>query len=65
MYTFEYLYENPDDDADTQAVSHTVNGEADLTELLTALTFFLRAAGFDYVTQLVAVKDDGDTTTGQ
>lgn len=60
MYSFDYEYENPDDDTDTQIVTHTVNAEANLIEVLTAFKYFLQASGFTYVTQLSAQKDNGE-----
>lgn len=68
MYTFDYNYENPDDEADTQSTTHTVNAQADLTELLTAFGYFLHAAGFTYVTGLAIHKvydDDGLPLTAE
>lgn len=56
MYTFTSEYE---DETEGQYVEHSLHNECDLTALLTALTYFLRAAGFDYVEGLTAVKNDG------
>lgn len=55
--TLAYDYEDEDE---TQSVETVLTDDAagDLTHVLTKITDFLRAAGFTYVTQLVAISND-------
>lgn len=64
MYTFEYDFTNPDDETDTEAASRSISNQSDLTEVLTAFRQFIQAAGFTYVVNVVAVKNDGTECAG-